>query len=180
MRYNVILSSIIPRYDTDATQSKIENVNLELRTLCEQNTNETIVDNDRNFKLADGSPNEAFFLNDKTHLTYKGSERLIKNLSLDAHMKRRNRQYRHNLSYKYRNNDQQYHTYDRTYNYQQSFPDTLHDQHRQSCENCGLSDHHVYECPRLPGKNRPYKTFLSLLIYRVAGVLAMIEMTFPM
>jgi regulator of replication initiation timing len=104
---NVTLSSILPRHDTGPTELKVENVNPELRKLCEQNSQVSYVNNDGSFRLADGSPNDAFFLQDKTHLTYKGTERLIKNLTIPALVRRRTRQYRPKQDYN-RNNERQF------------------------------------------------------------------------
>ena len=42
-----------------------------------------IIDNDGSFKLADQSPNEAFYVADNVHLNYQGNIKLIKNLGIE-------------------------------------------------------------------------------------------------
>ena len=67
------------------TLQKILDVNPEIEQMCSQTEEVRFINyNDVSFRLSDGSPNNGFFIHDQTHLKYKGTERLIKNLSLSA------------------------------------------------------------------------------------------------
>ena len=48
--------------------------------MCEEGC--TLVNNDDTFKLRDGQPNDAYLLSDGVHLSYAGTNRLVKNLGL--------------------------------------------------------------------------------------------------
>ena len=41
------------------------------------------IDNDGSFNLSDQTPNEAFYVKDKVHLNYLGTDKLIKNLGIE-------------------------------------------------------------------------------------------------
>ena len=88
---SVTISSIPPRLDNGPALLKLENTNLLLKDLCSRNTKITYVDNEATFRLADKSPNDAYFLPDGLHLSQKGTERFIKNLDISATYQRRQR-----------------------------------------------------------------------------------------
>ena len=152
----VVISSILPRTDDGTAQLKAENVNLKLKSLCDQNPNIVFCDNDCTFRLNGGSINNLLLWNDGHHLRYVGSERLIKNLKIKATVRRRSRQ---SL-----NNPSPPSTYNR---YQQRQPTTVN-QNPQNvppllqmpprnawiartnsavCRNCLQPDHDTYKCP---------------------------------
>ena len=79
----VKISSIPPRSDSKEAQQRVEVVNASLVALA-QDEGATYIDNDATFKLADGSPNDGYLLDDGIHLTFKGSNRLAKNLALKS------------------------------------------------------------------------------------------------
>ena len=81
---SIVFASIIPRTDSGSAQLKSENVNLSLKSLCQNKANVTFIDLDGTFRVSDGSINDALLLNDGIHLSYKGSEKLIKYLNIPA------------------------------------------------------------------------------------------------
>ena len=152
---NVSFSSILPRNDKGATLLKIENVNPAIKQKLNPYHNVEFIDNEPSFRLADGSPNESYFLKDKIHLTYNGSERLIKNLNLPAKVKRRQR-YQYNNNYNQRSQQQQIYN---TYSYSQPEPSSYYSQipsvmaqevrsSEITCRYCNFQGHTAMSCPR--------------------------------
>lgn len=80
----VTVSSICPRTDISDIQDRVDTVDAELFTLCTE-MNCTFVNNDNNFKTADGSANDCYLTADGLHLPRYGTNRLARNLKL--HMK---------------------------------------------------------------------------------------------
>ena len=79
---NVSLSSIIPRLDEKVPSQKMNDLNDQLHTLSTANR-ATFINNDLNFKYADGSADTSLLLEgDKLHLSNQGTLRLLKNLKL--------------------------------------------------------------------------------------------------
>ena len=62
--------------------ARIDSVNAGLQVLSGQE-NATFVDNTTSFHLKDNSINDAYYLVDRTHLTYKGTNKLAQNLNLN-------------------------------------------------------------------------------------------------
>ena len=151
---NVSFSSILPRNDKGATLMKIENLYPAIKQKLNLYHNVEFIDNEPSFRLADGSPNESYFLKDKIHLTYNGSERLITNLNLPAKVKRRQRyQYYNN----YNQSSQQQQIYN-TYSYSQpepssyssQIPSVMAQELRSSeitCRYCNFQGHTAMSCP---------------------------------
>jgi lysophospholipase L1-like esterase len=79
----VCIVTIPPRMDSMSHQSNIELVNGCLASLADE-TNAKIINNDSTFKLADGSPNDAYLLSDQLHLSCNGTKRLVKNMGLSV------------------------------------------------------------------------------------------------
>ena len=79
---SIKFSSVPPRTDSGSAQLKLENFNLSLKVLCDETHSVTFVDNDGTFKVADGSTNDALLHQDGLHLSFKGAQKLISNLSL--------------------------------------------------------------------------------------------------
>ena len=82
---HVIVSSIPPRCDTGCSDDVLQNItamNLSMKDICAEE-NVTFIDNDLNFKYANGDTDFDLLLDDKLHLSQKGSERLICNLGLE-------------------------------------------------------------------------------------------------
>ena len=77
---NVTISSILPHKDGPA-QLKIDEINRRTKILCRETQSEYIC-NDGAFKLADLSPNEAMFIRNDIHLSYRGTYKLLQNLGL--------------------------------------------------------------------------------------------------
>ena len=88
---NVQISSILPRTDDQEANIKAENTNLSLKDLCSEYDKVSFCDQDVNFRLADGSINDALLVNDGLHPNHKGSLRIINNLKLNARVKKFNR-----------------------------------------------------------------------------------------
>ena len=73
----------IPRADNDLDVSeRIDAFNAGLVSLCQDNDNYRLIDNDEYFKLRDGDINDGYILHDGTHLTKNGSNKLAKSLQL--------------------------------------------------------------------------------------------------
>ena len=73
----VTISSITPRTDDGAAQLKAESLNILIKQYTNQTQDVQFIDNDNSFRLADRSPNDGYLI-DGHHLSYSGSERLIK------------------------------------------------------------------------------------------------------
>ena len=80
----VTFSSILPRTDNGSALLKIENMNQRIREMIVRMPNVRFIDNDKNFRLSDKSPNSAFLQHDGLHLNQQGTECLIKNLGIVA------------------------------------------------------------------------------------------------
>ena len=80
----VFFSSIISRTDNGQAQLKSENTNLKIREMCARMPKVSYIDNDKNFRFADMSPNDAYLDMFGLHLNKQGTERLIKNLRVNA------------------------------------------------------------------------------------------------
>ena len=78
---NIKISSVPPRSDSNMSQEKVERLNASIVTIAED-SGITYVDNDRTFKLADGTPNDGYLQADGIHLTNKGINRLARNMKL--------------------------------------------------------------------------------------------------
>jgi regulator of replication initiation timing len=156
----VVLSSILPRTDNGGANMKGENVNPLLKDLSNQINNVTFCDNDGSFRLADGSPNDAYLMPHGHHLNYKGSERLAKNLNVPAKIVTKRVNYQHRNQY-YRQNIGMY-----PVNVTNRPPPLLpnppllqrNDNNNMwengvgptppRCENCKSIGHTAYSCPR--------------------------------
>ena len=77
----VTVSSLIPCRDQD-TQMKINDINNQTKKICAADMKLTYICNDTQFKLSDLSQNEALFVRDGVHLTYRGTSQLLQNLEL--------------------------------------------------------------------------------------------------
>lgn len=78
---DVIISSVVPRSDSTATQGRVETLNDCLENLT-KDAGVTFVNNDDVFKLKDGNICTAFFKDDGTSLTSQGTLQLAKKLKL--------------------------------------------------------------------------------------------------
>ena len=85
----VVLSSILPRTDNSTAHLKGENINPQFRNLCIRMPKVRFIDNDKNFRLADASPNDAYVDLSGLQLSKQGTERLIKNLEVKAVFRKR-------------------------------------------------------------------------------------------
>ena len=152
MSDNVVLSSILPRTDNGPAQLKGENLNLKLKTVCDQTDKVTFCDNDGSFRLANGSPNDALLMPQGHHLNFRGSEQLIKNLNIPARVRRRQptqpnpwRSYPNSTGQSRRPpllpSPSQYQI-NKMWNYRNQPPPNL------TCTNCNLSGHTAYSCPK--------------------------------
>lgn len=79
---DVTVAGICPRLTSDATQSKIDEVNAELANVC-RDCNVSFVDTSRVFKLQDGSVNDGYLQPDGVHLTRVATNKLAKTVGLD-------------------------------------------------------------------------------------------------
>jgi len=79
----VVVSSVCPRLDSPQNEEHFVSFNIGLQSLCEDKEC-VFVDHSSTFTLADGSVNEGFLINKGPHLTCAGTNRLVKNLKLDA------------------------------------------------------------------------------------------------
>ncbi|CAH1796206.1 unnamed protein product [Owenia fusiformis] len=80
---DIIVSSVTPRMDDSDAQSKIEQLNGFLLCHC-SDEKVTFIDNDKIFKLQDGSINDGFLAADHLHLSDSGTNRLLKNLNIST------------------------------------------------------------------------------------------------
>jgi len=84
-RDKVTLSSIPPRMDNKVDSEKMDTVNEIYHQIADKNDGVTFVDHDNNFKYRDGSIDKSMLLEgDWLHLSSKGTQKIINNLSLDA------------------------------------------------------------------------------------------------
>ena len=126
--------------------------------MCNQTEKVRFINNDGSFRLSDGSPNDGFFIHDQTHLTYKGTERLIKNLSLSARVRRRNRPSFIRPSSGQSSNSRNYHNSVTHENPSSRAPPIMNQTaplmsqvvQRQgpTCRNCSLQGHYTLNCPK--------------------------------
>ena len=73
----------IPRADDDLDVSeRIDAFNARLVSMCQDNDNYRLINDDEYFKLRDGDINDGYILHDGTHLTKNGSNKLAKSLQL--------------------------------------------------------------------------------------------------
>ena len=155
---NVVFSSVLPRHDSNTTLQKILDVNPEIEQMCNQTEKVRFINNDGSFRLSDGSLNDGFFIHDQTHLTYKGTERLIKNLSLSARVRRRNRPSFIRPSSGQSSNSRNYHNSVTHENPSSRAPPIMNQTaplmsqvvQRQgpTCRNCRLQGHYTLNCPK--------------------------------
>ncbi len=85
---NVVVTSILPRGDTETVDTKIREVNSGLKKVTTE-TGVTFVDNDANFRYSNGTYDEELLLPDKIHLSLKGVRRLISNLDISTKVRPR-------------------------------------------------------------------------------------------
>ena len=145
-----------------------ENVNLSLKSLCDQYDKVSFCDNNGSFLLSDRSINDALLLRDGLHLNFKGTQKLISNLHINATVQRFQKQ--PSSSYSFRNQNQQ--SWNNSYNPNlpsQRFwnnpnrpppllptpaPSSSFSRFSQPpstepfCENCRLPGHTAYQCPK--------------------------------
>ena len=147
MSEKVILSSILPRTDNGPALLKRENLNLKLKTLCDQTDKVTFCDNDGFFRLANGCPNDALLMPRGHHLNFRGSEQLI-----PARVRRRQptqpnpwRNYPNSTGQSRRPpllpSPSQYQI-NKMWNYRNQPPPHL------TCSNCNISGHTAYFCQK--------------------------------
>ena len=79
----IVVSSVLPRCKEPKVQEFIDDFNEDLEKLAMEK-GATFVNNDREFKLLNRSPNAALFLQDGIHPTYNAINCLAKNLQLDV------------------------------------------------------------------------------------------------
>ena len=79
---SVTVSSVCPRIVSADVRTKIDLVNTGLQVMCEDE-DVKFVDNSTSFYLKDGSINDAYYLEDGVHLTYKATNKLAQNLELN-------------------------------------------------------------------------------------------------
>ena len=78
----VQLCSVLPRLDQKVCITKIDSLNVQLKSLAEE-LNIIFINNDLNFRYRDNSPDEATLSPvDKLHLSTEGMNRLLKNLKV--------------------------------------------------------------------------------------------------
>ncbi len=70
-----------PRIVSDVIKSQIESVNAGLQVMCETE-GAAYIDSTPSFHLADGTINDAYYLDDGIHLTYKATNKLAQKLQL--------------------------------------------------------------------------------------------------
>ena len=75
------ISSIPPRSDSEKYQEHIDVINACLSTIASDN-GVSFINNDMTFKLNDGSPNDGYLQSDGIHLSFRGTNRLAKNLKV--------------------------------------------------------------------------------------------------
>ncbi|CAH1782825.1 unnamed protein product [Owenia fusiformis] len=83
----VCISSICPRTDNEHAQQVLEAVNAELQVICEGDNKMTFINNDKTFRLQDGTINEGFLDNKGLHLSKAGTNSLARNMQLDTKSK---------------------------------------------------------------------------------------------
>ena len=78
----VSVATVCPRLKGPAVTERIDALNAGLQVLC-SDENIAILDNEATFKLGNGAINDGYIMNKcKTHLTYAGTNALVKNLGL--------------------------------------------------------------------------------------------------
>ena len=150
----VIISSILPRADNSSAQLKAENVNINIKRMCDLDGKLSFCDNDCNFRLADKSIDELVLWKDKHHLRYVGTDRLINNLKIDARVRKRTPAF--NRPQPPRN----WQTSQPSRNWSQnnsavppllSFPPPFRQfpwKNQSTCQTCFRNDHNTYSCPK--------------------------------
>ncbi len=79
----IVISSILPRSDTETVDAKVMQVNTEISKLAEEQ-GVTYINNDLNFRYRNGQHDEDLLKIDNIHLSEKGVKRLIKNVGLSS------------------------------------------------------------------------------------------------
>jgi hypothetical protein len=78
----VVISSVLPRKDNADHQTRVETLNCALSDMA-KSVGATFINNDVNFKLADGDINDGYLLpSDHLHLTKQGTNKLVKNMTI--------------------------------------------------------------------------------------------------
>ena len=156
----IVVSSVLPRCKEPKVQEFIEDFNEDLEKLATEK-GVKFVNNDREFKLLNRSPNEALFLPDGIHPTYQATNCLGRNLKLEVN--------RRNHGDICKRNGVRQHTNRNNQNYRRSYPHDSQPQHasqtssnryrgdgpnrqahqnknRPKCWNCGESNHMARNC----------------------------------
>jgi len=76
----VTVSSVLPRTDKDV-KDRTDSINTLLKSKCLE-SDVRFVDQDQNFRYADGSVDKSSFVRDGVHLSWQGTQKLIGNLGL--------------------------------------------------------------------------------------------------
>ena len=170
----IVISSVLPRCNEPKVQEFIEDFNEDLEKLANEK-GASFVNNDREFKLLNRSPNEALFLQDGIHPTYKATNCLGRNLKLQINPRNHGDICKRNGSRQHTNRNNQ--TYRRSYphhspqqqetqyrgqrsrqpgNHGRAFPNRFRDdgsnnpayqsKNRPKCWNCGESNHMARNC----------------------------------
>ena len=84
----IVVSSVLPRCKEPKVQEFIDDFNEDLMKLTSEK-GATFINNDKEFKLLNKAPNEALFLSDGVHPTFKATNCLAHNLKLDVNPKHR-------------------------------------------------------------------------------------------
>ena len=85
----IVVSSVLPRCKEPEVQEFIDDFNEDLKKLSAEK-GATFIDNDKEFKLLNKAPNEALFLSDGIHPTFKATNSLARSLKLDVNHRHRN------------------------------------------------------------------------------------------
>ena len=88
MSQKVVLSSVLPRTDDSTAQLKSENVNLKLKSMSSPLETVSFCDLNGSFLSADKCVNDALLLRDGLHPNFKGSQKIIDNLHINANVRR--------------------------------------------------------------------------------------------
>ena len=138
----VTLCSIPPRQDNLKYQENVDLANGCLMSLAAKN-NVRFLNNDRSFKLADGTVNDGYLLRDGLHLSYQGSRRLALNMDLKIKVNAkgdvtRRHKRRQNRQEKPVEEDDEWQV--------RSKRRKSNDRHRGPCRNCGEQNHASNNC----------------------------------
>ena len=155
----VVLSSVLPRTDNGSAQLKSENVNLSLKSLCDQHDTVSYCDNNGSFLLSDQSVNDALLLRDGLHLNFKGTQKLISNLRINATVQRfqkkftnpwinENQQAQQSWNNRNYSNTQKQRFFSNPHRPPPLLPTPVSSFNGPSCENCRQIGHTSYQCPK--------------------------------